>query len=128
MSSQRRAEQAQKTGVVGVCHICEVSSNAVPSLHFARTARRLGMAARAAGLQVPAFRSPPRLTGVVRSIRRLAGGSIVAVRLHGRSVVDIERDMVDGVIAANQLTGEAAQRMRATLLTALADAMGEAAA
>ncbi len=86
------------------------------------------MASRAAGLQVPAFRSPPRRTGAVRSIRRLAGGTIVAVRISGRSVVDIERDMVDGVLAANSLTGEAAFRMRNTLLTALADAAGSAAA
>jgi hypothetical protein len=64
---------------------------------------------------------------VVRSIRRLEGGSIVAVRLQGRSSADVEADMVDGVLATNRLTGEAARRMRATLLSALADAAAVAA-
>lgn len=50
------------------------------------------------------------------------------MQINGRSIVDIERDMVDGVIAANRLTGEAAYRMRGTLLSALADATGSAAA
>ena len=99
-----------------------------PSLHFARTARRLGLACRAAGLQVPAFRSPPRHPGAVRSIRRFAGGAIVAVTLQGRSEFDIEADMVDGVLSANSLTGEGARRMRSTLLGALAEATGSAAA
>lgn len=115
--------------VVGDWHSVRVSQlPPPPSLQFARVARRLGLAARAAGLHVPAFRSPPRRTGVVRSIRRFEGGAIVAVKLQGRTAYDIEADMVDGVIAANRLTGEAALRMRSTLLAALAEAAGSAAA
>lgn len=64
----------------------------------------------------------------MRSIRRFEGGAIVAVKLQGRTAYDIEADMVDGVIAANRLAGEAAVRMRATLLAALAEAAGSAAA
>ena len=115
--------------VVGGWHTLEVTSIAAPpSLHFARTARRLGLAARAAGLEVPAFRSPPRRAGVVRSIRRFPTGSIVAIRIQGRSEYDIEADMVDGVVAANHLVGEGARRVRATLLSALAEASSHAAA
>ncbi len=50
-----------------------------PSLHFARTARLLGLAARAADLEVPAFRSPPQRRDARRTIRRLPGGTIVSV-------------------------------------------------
>jgi hypothetical protein len=42
------------------------------SLHFARTARSLTAAARANGLIAPTFRSPPRLAGATRTIRRTA--------------------------------------------------------
>ena len=52
------------------------------TLEFAHTVRRLGRVARVLGLQVPGFRTPPRLAGVDRSLRRRAGGSpTVAVRL-----------------------------------------------
>ncbi len=99
-----------------------------PALHFARSARRLGLAARAAGLIVPAFRSPPRRADVRRSIRSLPGGAVVAVQVAGRAFDEIEADMVDGVLAANHLTGEAADRIRHTLLAALADVADPAAA
>ncbi len=97
-------------------------------MHFAHTARRLGLAARAAGLTVPAFRSPPRHPALVRSIRYLRGGAVVAVRLHGRTPGQIETDMVDGVLAANRLSGEAACRVRSSLLAALHGAADPAAA
>ena len=42
----------------------------VPALRFADAARRLGAAAHEAGLRVPAFRSPPRVAGAARTIRR----------------------------------------------------------
>jgi hypothetical protein len=90
-----------------------------PPIRFADLARRIGAAARAAGLVVPAFRTPPRRAGVVRSIRRLPGGPVVAVRLRSRPTADVVIDMVDGVIVANALTGDAAQRVRTTLLQAI---------
>lgn len=98
-----------------------------PALHFARTARRLGLAARAAGLVAPAFRSPPH-GSARRTIRRLPGGPIVAVRVAGRTFADIDADMVDGVLAANGLVGEAAARLRRTLLDALGASRDPAAA
>ncbi len=91
-----------------------------PVVQFATAARRLGAAARAAGLAVPAFRSPPRLPRAVRTIRRMPGGSVISVRVRERAFADIVTDMVDGVIAANRLEGEAAVRVRRMLHAAVA--------
>jgi hypothetical protein len=90
-----------------------------PTVRFAALARRLGAATRAAGLTVPAFRTPPRRPGAPRTIRRLPGGPVVSVALRGRTFAEVVRDMVDGVIVANRLEGEAAGRIRASLLAAL---------
>jgi len=98
-----------------------------PPIRFAELARRIGAAARAAGLIVPAFRTPPRRAGVLRTIRRLPGGPVVAVRLRSRPTADVVSDMVDGVLVANRLTGAAAARVRATLVEAVGgDVMGPA--
>jgi hypothetical protein len=87
-----------------------------PPIRFADLARRIGAATRAAGLVVPAYRTPPRRAGVTRTIRRLPGGPVVAVRLRLRPAADVVCDMVEGVVVANGLTGDAAQRVRTTLL------------
>ena len=93
-----------------------------PPIRFAELARRIGAAARAAGLVVPAFRTPPRRSGVVRTIRQLPGGPVVAVRLRSRPPADVLTDMVEGVVVANGLTGDAAARVRTTLLSAVGGA------
>ena len=90
-----------------------------PVVQFATAARRLGAAARAAGLAVPAFRSPPRHPSAPRTIRRLPGGSVIAVRVRERAFADVLGDMIDGVLAANGLRGEAAARMRRMLYAAV---------
>ncbi len=90
-----------------------------PPIRFAELARRIGAAARAAGLVVPAFRTPPRRSGVPRTIRRLPGGPVVAVRLRSRATVDVITDMVEGVLVANGLCGDAAGRVRESLLAAV---------
>ena len=87
---------------------------------FAAAARRLGDAARAAGLAVPAFRSPPRVAGAVRTIRRYPGGTVVSVQLRDRSHDAVAADMVEGVVATNGLTGDAALRVRTLLAEAIA--------
>ena len=89
------------------------------TVRFAHVARRLGGAARAAGLTVPAFRSPPRRPGVPRTIRRLPGGPVVAVTLRGRVFGEVVADMVEGVVIANGLEGLAATRVRSLLLDAV---------
>lgn len=93
-----------------------------PVLRFADTARCLGAAARAAGLDVPAFRCPPRVPGAKRTLRRYAGGAVVSVILKGRSFDEVQADMVEGVLAVNRLEGEAALRFRTALLEAVDDA------
>ena len=90
----------------------------VPTIRFADVARRLGAATRAAGLVVPAFRTPPRRPGAPRTIRRLPGGPVVAVVVRGRDADAVIADMVDGVLAANGLVGAAAVRVRAGLVEA----------
>jgi hypothetical protein len=89
-----------------------------PVVQFADTARRLGAAARAAGLAVPAFRCPPRRPGVSRTVRRHPGGSVVSVLIKGRPFEQVAADMVEGVVVVNRLEGEAATRFRDALLDA----------
>ena len=90
------------------------------SLRFAAAARALGQAARRAELQVPGYRSPPRLADVDRSLRRRADGfAMVAVRLRGRPWVAVVSDMVEGVVVANSLQGAEADRARSAMWLAL---------
>jgi hypothetical protein len=100
-----------------------------PALRFADAARRLAAAARGAGLEVPAFRSPPRVKGAARTIRRYPGGAVVSVQLRGRSFADVGADMVEGVLVANAVEGEARVRLRAAFREAIAaEAPGSVAA
>jgi hypothetical protein len=92
----------------------------LPALRFADVARRLGAAAHAAGLEVPAFRCPPRVPGAARTIRRYPGGTVVSVCLRNRRFEDAVADMVDGVLVANRVEGAGAPRIRAQLHAALA--------
>jgi hypothetical protein len=90
------------------------------TFRFAGAARRLTLEARRLGLRPPAFRSPPRLNGVARSLRRRAdGGAVVAVVLRGRPWSAVLADLIDGVVAANALAGLEADRARAALWEAL---------
>jgi hypothetical protein len=102
------------------------------SLRFARIARRLAEAARAQGLRAPTFRSPPRVPGVTRTIRRgsrggAPGSATVSVVLRGRPWAAVTSDMIEGTIVANRLTGVAADRARAALWSALAEMVDRAA-
>ena len=92
---------------------------------FAAAARRLGDAARGAGLAVPAFRSPPRVAGAMRTIRRYPGGTVVSVQLRDRPHEAVAADMVEGVVATNRLTGDAALRARTLLAEAVAGIAGQ---
>jgi hypothetical protein len=93
---------------------------AADPLRFAGAARRLAAEARRRGLTVPGFRSPPRLPGVDRSIRRRPDGAVVvAVRVHGRSLDAVVTDMVEGVLVANQLAGAEGSQRRRELLAAV---------
>jgi hypothetical protein len=91
----------------------------LPALRFAEVARRLGAAAHDAGLDVPAFRSPPKVPGAARTIRRFPAGAVVSVRLRGRPFAEVVADMVDGVLAANRVPAADAPPVRARLAAAV---------
>ena len=98
------------------------------SVRFANVVRTLAAASRAAGLRAPSFRSPPRVHGAARTVRRRADGSTtVAVAVKGRPWAAVLADLVEGVVVANELAGPAAERARAAMWTAVGDAAEEAA-
>ena len=77
-------------------------------LVFADRVRAASSVARRYGLTVPGFRSPPRDRSADRSLRRLHDGSfVVAITIKGRTLAAIERDIVDGIVAANDLDHDA---------------------
>jgi hypothetical protein len=97
-----------------------MSSMESPVVRFAEAVRALGLEARRNGLRMPGFRSPPRLNGVDRSLRRRSdGGATVAVVVRGRPWAAVMADMVEGVLVANGLSGAAADRVRAKLWLAV---------
>jgi hypothetical protein len=91
------------------------------SLRFASAARALGQCARSQeGITVPGFRSPPRLPGVDRTLRRRDDGAVlVSVRLRGRPWSAVLSDMVEGVVAANRVVGPDADGLRRSLWSSL---------
>lgn len=77
---------------------------------FAEMVRLLNHAAKAAGMRAPSFASPPRAPAVNRTIRWLsADRALVAVRRGDRAADAVVSDMIDGVVAANRLSGSEAQ-------------------
>src|SRR4051794_24837689 len=86
------------------------------SLRFALAARALGTSCRERGLVTPMFRSPPRVSGADRTVRRWrGGGATVSVVLRGRPRAAVVGDMVGGVVVANRLGGVEATRLRTAL-------------
>ena len=95
---------------------------------FAATVRTLASAARARGLAVPGFRSPPRVPGADRTVRRSADGrSTVAVVVKGRPYQAVVADLIEGIVIANDLDGTEATRVRTRLWEAIVHAQVEAA-
>ncbi len=92
------------------------------SLRFAATARALSQAARSAGFMAPGFRSPPRVQGRVRTIRRHANGSsTVALVVRDRPWSAVLADMIEGVVAANEETGQSSEELRDLLWAVVED-------
>lgn len=87
------------------------------TMQFTAAARVLAQAAAECGLTVPGFRSPPRIVGVNRTIRRshTGEGGVVAVRLVDRPLAVILGDMIEGVIVINGLNATQADRVRTHL-------------
>ncbi len=92
------------------------------SLRFAAAARALGDAARRRGLAAPGFRSPPRVPGAERTLRRRPGGGVaVAVAIRDRPFAAVVADMVEGIVVANGLGGVEATRVRTALWEVITD-------
>jgi hypothetical protein len=90
------------------------------AVQFSESVRKVVGVARRHGLRPPVFRSPPRLDGVDRTIRRRADGqAVVAVRRTGRPLAAVRADVIDGVVAANSLRGGDADRFRNAAWAAL---------
>jgi hypothetical protein len=95
------------------------------TVQFAEGARALARAARSRGLSAPSFRSPPRMSGVDRSIRRVDDHCVIAVRTRARPWVAVAADMIEGVIVANRLSGGDAVRVRGSMWAVLGFAAAE---
>jgi len=101
------------------------SSSAV---QFAATVRTIGAAARSRGLVVPGFRTPPRVPGAERTLRRRNdGGATIAVVMRGRPYQAVVADLIEGVVVANALDGTEATRVRTQLWEAVVVAQDHAA-
>lgn len=99
-----------------------VGAGSMTSLDFAASARRLADVARRSGHAAPGFRSPPRNPGCRRSIRRRRSGeAVIAVQVRQRPAAAVVADMIDGVVAANRLTGDDAAELRDQLWAAVTD-------
>ena len=98
----------------------EARTEELPAVRFAEAARNLGHAAHALGLEVPAFRCPPKVPGAVRTLRRYPGGTVVAVSLRGRPFEEALADMVEGVLVANRVSEADAAGFRPALAAAAA--------
>ena len=82
---------------------------------FASAARIIASQAHRHGLYPPGFRSPPRIVGVDRSLRRLNNRVVVSVLLRGRPFVAVLADMIEGVIVVNRLVAPVADQVRTAL-------------
>ena len=79
---------------------------------FAEAGKGLAIAARAMGLLAPSFRTPPRVLGHNRTIRREGDVVLVSVLGRGRAWAAVLADMIEGVVRANDLTAPQADRVR----------------
>lgn len=98
------------------------------SIDFALAAQALAEQCRNLDLQAPDFRSPPQVLGLTRTLRRRADGSAtVAVAFKNRPRSAVLADMIEGVVAANDLGGVDAARARDDLWSNLSVRLADAA-
>lgn len=88
------------------------SPTGMTAVQFADSARIIADLARSGALRVPAFRSPPRRPEVDRSIARRDRGAVVSVRRRGRPAVAVHADLIEGIVALNDLDPVEAARFR----------------
>jgi hypothetical protein len=89
------------------------------TMQFAAVARLIAGETQRFGLLAPSFRSPPRVIGVNRTVRRREGGGVVAVALRDRPFVAILGDMIEGVVVVNQLNAPDSDHVRTALWSIL---------
>lgn len=89
------------------------------SPRFWELARRVVSEAQRHGLVVPGFRTPPRLPGALRTVRRHPGGALVAVAWRDRPPAAVLADLVDGLVLVNGLAGPEAAAWRRRLWAGL---------
>jgi len=83
------------------------------AIHFGEVARSVANHARSMGLTTPVYRSPPRILGVTRTIRRRPDGqAVVSVAFRSRPWPAVIADMIEAVLVVNELSGAAASRAR----------------
>lgn len=93
-----------------------------PAIAFAEVVRTVTAVARRRDLDVPVFRSPPKLADVDRTLRRRPDGqAVVAIRLTSRPFAAVQADVIAGVVAVNGLDGRDAGRFRRAAWSALGD-------
>ena len=110
----------------GSAPVTPVSGERPSAIRFAECVRSVVTVARRRGLRPPVFRSPPRLESVDRTIRRQRdGGSVISIRLTGRPFAAVQSDVVEGVVVANELIGELADRFRRAAWESLSAADAE---
>ncbi len=97
------------------------------TLRFTAVVQIVAAEARQMGMTVPGFRSPPRLPGADRTIRRVQGAPVVAVRVRGRAFADVVADVVEGVLVANGIPRGRDLRVRRRLLDAVESSLVRAA-
>jgi hypothetical protein len=98
------------------------------SVQFGEAARSLASRARSLELLTPVFKSPPRIVGVSRTIRRRSDGqAVIAVAFRSRPWNAVLADMIDGILHINELSGAAASRARDDLWETLSDPIEAAA-
>jgi len=93
--------------------------NHAPSVRFASVARVVAEQARRHGMKVPAFKSPPRVAGADRTVRRSGRDVVVAVQVRGRPFGAVIADLIEGVVVTNELSGVEAGRARSLLWSAV---------
>ena len=89
------------------------------TVHFMHAARLLAREARRRGLVAPGFRSPPRVVGAQRTVRRHAQGAVIAVAIRNRPWGAVVADMIEGVVVATRLAPPVADRLRTELWEAI---------
>lgn len=96
-----------------------VAEQGMNNTTFVNAANLLGSVAGRFGLIAPGFRTPPRIVGVQRTVRRRPGGGVVAVAVKNRPVAAVLADMIDGVIVVNELAPPESDTVRAALWSAV---------